>query len=311
MTRSSETLGLLLNGINGGNLLGFLAAIGTLRVVANTDPSVEWQLGWKTYGGVWSPIMCGDDQLLSDKLIEDLLLPALEGKECNPAQPFGFADSLNVSPVLFRDVAKAAQNSATFCSHRDADFVAAFGCESLVTSDEKIQDTALRTMSGAGHQHFLRTMKELVEETERDHLYSSLFEGWRYLDSRPSLRWDPVDDRRHALRWKKPADDPVKTMRGANRLALEALPLLPTAPQERELHTTGFSQRRGEGVFFTWPIWECPLGVDVVRSILSLAELQNTHPDHNRLRAMGIVELFRCERITVDKYRNFTPAISV
>lgn len=311
MTRNSETLGLLLNGLNGGNLLGFLAAIGTLRVVATTDPSVEWRLGWRVDDGVWSPFLCGDEQLSSSKLIEDLLLPALEGKDCNPAQPFGFADNLNVSPALFRDVAKAAQSAATFRSHRDADFVAAFGCESLVMSDKKIQDTAMRTMSGAGHQHFLRTMKELVEETERDHLYSSLFEGWRYLDSRPSLRWDPADDRRHALRWKKPADDPVKTMRGANRLALEALPLLPTAPQERKLHTTGFSQRRGEGVFFTWPIWECPLGADVVRSILSLAELQNTHPDHNHLRALGIVEIFRCERITVDKYRNFTHAIPV
>ena len=73
---------------------------------------------------------------------------------------------------------------------------------------------------------------------------------------------------------KAPSGDPVRTMRGANRLAVEALPLFPTVPGERHLHTTGFSQRRGEGVLFSWPIWEGALSIEVVRSLLSLAELQ-------------------------------------
>ncbi|MCY4083104.1 MAG: hypothetical protein OXF54_22880 [Caldilineaceae bacterium] len=311
MAKSSESRGLLFNGIAGGNLLGFLAAIGTLQVVANFDPSVDWRLSWKTEGGPWSPVLFGDKQFSSDSFVDELLIPALTRGDNGAIEAFTFANNLNVSPEQFRDVATAARNSAAFQSHRYADFIAAFGCESLVTPDKRIQDTALRTMSGAGHQHFLRSMKELVEKTERDHLNSSLFETWTYVDERPSLRWDPIDDRRHALRWKRPADDPVRTMRGANRLALEALPLLPTAPQERELHTTGFSQRRGAGVFFTWPIWESSLGIDVIRSLLSLADLQDTHPKRDRLRSMGIVEIFRCERITVDKFRNFTQATPV
>lgn len=310
MTQSEGTSGLLLNGLNGGNPLGFLAAVGTLQVVTYADPSFERYLGWRIHGGVWTPFLSGDERLTEKDLIEKLLMPALKRKDSDPAKAFDFADNLNISQDQFRDVAKAAHDTATFQDQRNADFVAAFGCESLATSDKKsIQDTALRTMSGAGHQHFLRTMRELVATTERKHLWSSLFETWRYSDDRPSLRWDPTDDRRHALRWKKPAEDPGKTMRGANRLALEALPLLPTAPREKKLHTTGFSQRRGEGVFFTWPIWESPLGIDIVRSLFSLAELQDPQPNRDRLRAMGIVEIFRCQRITVDKYRNFTSAI--
>ena len=309
MTQNEAASGLLLSGLDGGNLLGFLAAIGTLRVVAGADFSAEWSLRWEVNGGVWTPILIGDKEISAEGLIEKLLMPALEGKDSDTSEPFDFADNLNVSPELFREVTVAAHKNATLHNRRYADFVAAFGCESLATSDKKIQDTALRTMSGAGHQHFLRSMRELVATTERNHLWSTLFETWQYSDDRPSLRWDPADDRRHALRWKRPAGDPVKTMRGANRLAIEALPLLPTAPQEKELHTTGFSQRQGEGVSFTWPIWECPLGVDIVRSLFSLAELQNPRPNRGRLRAMGVVEIFRCQRITVEKYRNFTPAL--
>ncbi len=311
MIQSETTSGLLLNGLDGGNLLGFLAAVGTLRVVTHAAPSVEWRLGWGVYDGAWTPILLGDKKLAASGLIEGLLMPALKGKDSDPAEAFGFAKNLNVSPEQFREVTIDAHNTATLHNRRYADYVAAFGCESLATSDKKIQDTALRTMSGAGHQHFLRSMKELVEKTEQGHLYASLFEPWKYSDDRPSLRWDPLDDRRHALRWKQPSDDPIKTMRGANRLAIEALPLLPTAPQEKELHTTGFSQRRGEGVFLTWPIWECPIGTDTVRSLLSLAELQDPRPHRGRLRSMGVVEIYRCERITVDKYRSFTQAFSV
>ena len=98
-------------------------------------------------------------------------------------------------------------------------------------------------------------------------------------------------------------------MRGANRLAVEALPLFPAAPGEGGLQTTGFTQRRGKGVLFTWPIWEVPLHLDTVRSLLSLAELQEPRPDRESLAARGVVEIYRSQRTTRDKYRNFTPAL--
>ena len=135
-----------------------------------------------------------------------------------------------------------------------------------------------------------------------------MFLPWQYADDRPNLRWDPVDDRRYALRWNEPSGDPVRTMRGANRLAVEALPLFPTAAGERRLQTTGFSQRPGQGVMFTWPIWDVPLKMGTVRSVLSLPELQEPRPNRDVLSAMGIVEVYRSERITRDKYRNFTAA---
>lgn len=307
MPTSELPPGLLLRGIDGSNPLGFLAAVGTLRVATCASPSSNWHLQWQVCDGTWTPTLLGNDPFSEDDLI-DLLMPPLKRGTDQPA--LTFAENLNVSCERFRAVTERAQAAATLTDRDEADFVAAFGCESLPISgrDPTIQDTALRTMSGAGHQHFLGSMLELIQTTGPDHLRASLFLPWRYSDDRPNLRWDPVDDRRYALRWNEPSGDPVRTMRGANRLAVEALPLFPTAAGERRLQTTGFSQRRGEGVLFTWPIWNLPLNIDTVRSVLSLPELQEPRPNRDELSAMGIAEVYRSERITRDKYRNFTAA---
>ncbi len=306
VTVSELPPGLVLNGLDGSNLLGFLAAVGTLRVVTDASPSFNWRLQWRLCDGIWIPKLFSNDQLSEDDLI-DLLMPALE--KMKDQRILKFYKNLNISCKQYRVETEKAQTAATLADRHEADFIAAFGCESLPISDKKpiIQDTALRTMSGAGHQHFLGSMQDLVKITERDHLRTSLFLPWQYADERPSLRWDPVDDRRYALRWKDPSDDPIRTMRGANRLAIEALPLLPTAPKGRWLRTTGFLQHY-DAVWFTWPIWEVPLRMDVVRSLLSMAELQEPEPDRANLRARGVVEIYRSQRITTGKFRNFTVA---
>jgi hypothetical protein len=163
-------------------------------------------------------------------------------------------------------------------------------------------------MSGAGHQHFLGFMQQLAHATDLGNLREALFNVWRYRDDKPSLRWDPNDDRRYALRWDNPSGDSIKTVRGANRLAIEALPLLPAVPVGKRAETTGFTQERGRGVLWTWPIWHPPLSLDVVRSLLALREIQRETPDRGLLSRMGISEVFRCQRITQGKYRNLTPA---
>ena len=314
MPQHEDFAALVFRGLDGGNPLAFLAAVGTLRTVTRAVPSAEWRLSWAIHDGHWSPMLVGgagganDGMTLTEDGLVELLVPALTAMDDDPA--FSFADDLTVDREQFRRVAYDAYRTATPSDRHFADFITAFGCDGLSDArEDRIQDTALRTMSGAGHQHFLKSMRELVTETDADALKRSLFSPWRYTDPRPSLRWDPVDDRRHALRWKNPSADAVQTMRGANRLAIEALPLLPTSPGERRLHTTGFSERRGEGVHFTWPIWEAPLAVELVRSLLSLEELQQPRPNRDRLLAIGVVEVYRSERITVDKYRNFTAAV--
>ncbi len=64
----------------------------------------------------------------------------------------------------------------------------------------------------------------------------------------------------------------------------------------------------GRTTAFSWPLWNCPLGVDVVRSVLAMAKTQASEPDRSALHAVGIVEVYRSHRITVGKYRNFAIA---
>lgn len=299
---------LLLNGLNGSNPLGFLAAIGTLRTISLAEPEDGWRMKWLMYDGAWVPVLLAR-QPVSAEAIVDLLYAALR-LEATPE--FDFSKGLNVKPAEFRAQAEAAKNQARLQDRRYADFIAAFGCEAHSTQDRKnIQDTELRMLSGSGHQHFLGTMKSLVAETDKEHLHHALFETWNYSDLRLGMRWDPGEDRRYALRWENPSHGGgVRTVRGANRLAVEALPLLPTAPGERELQTTGFS-KQGKRVLFTWPIWQVPVGMNVARSLLALSELQRTEPNRDHLNARGVVEVQRSERITVDRYRNFTHSLPV
>ena len=314
MTPENDTnSGLLLNGLDGANPLAFLAALGTLRVINEhkTVSPCDGRMFWKQNHGYWSPVISVDIPLKKEELIR-IIMSQPRKIESHPVRLFPYND-LKISCEEFYHVAYDAQNKATFTDHQYADFISAFGCESLPVSekDRDIQDTALRTMSGAGHQHFIGFMRELLVNTGPEHLQSSLFEPWQYSDLKPSLRWDPYDDRRYALRWKEPSGDPIRTMRGANRLALEALPLFPTQPIERKLHTTGFSQSRNKDVLFTWPIWEIPLSIDAVRSLISLDELQKPLPNRESLSARGVIEIYRSQRITNGKYRNFTVATPV
>ena len=300
---ASDCRGLLLTGLDGSNPLGFLAAIGTLRTAAQAEPRVDYRMEWRAHHGTWIPALSGNGTPSAEALIE-LLAHALRR---HPAPEFDFAQNLNVSSGAFSAVAADAQRQVTMQDRRYADFIVSYGCELFVTKDGTIQDTSLRTMSGAGHQHFLGTMNDLVANTSEAHLRRSLFATWDYADDKLGLRWDPEEDRRYALRWDNPSGDTIKTMRGANRLAVEALPLLPTAPGDRQLHTTGFS-RQDKAVSLTWPIWEGALSLDVVRSLLALSEIQKPEPSRPILSAMRIVEVYRSQRMTVGKYRNFARA---
>jgi len=301
-----------LMGIDGSNPLGFLAAIGCLRTITSAWSDRQIAVSWRISRGAWRPVLHGIGAEESDSFLE-VLNRTLKSMQDHPA--LNFSSDLVVNTETWRALAQQAQAAASPQDRTYADFIAAFACESIPRTErgmeEMVQDTALRTMSGTGHQHFLGFMDELVKSTELSHLQAALLHDWHYTDPGPSLRWDPNDDRRYALRWGNPSNSsksPIRTVRGANRLAIEALPLLPTAPSGKKLATTGFTQRPGDGVYWSWPIWVVPLQLDPVRSLLALRDLQVTNPDRRCAAARGIAEIFRSQRITVGKYRNFTAA---
>jgi len=291
---------LTLTGLDGANPLGFLATLGAFRVLNEASPA---RMYWRQDGGRWTPVLSTENwpSVLS-------LARILRRRKDSP--PLTMANNPQMPLDKFREAVLAAREQWFNGATQNLELIAALG-DSAVPDRYKPTinaDTAWRTMSGSGRQHFLKFINEICRITSLRQLQEALFGPWRYADIGYSMRWDPADDRRYALRWKDPSEDKVTNVRGANRLAIEALPLFPVMPTARTLETTGFRGSRSTDTFFTWPIWTVPITLDVCRSLLALAELQRDHPDTATLALIGVHAVFRSQRITVGKFRNFTPA---
>lgn len=296
-----------LPGLDGANPLGFLAALGTWRTTDSIHLGAR--MYWKPAGGHWAPVLLVPKQLSEEALVSQIHAELLNMKD-HPA--FTFSKNLKLKPAEF--AAQAENAIERFFKNDDlvsVAFLAAFGSSVATNEQGDIEDTALRTMSGAGHQHFLKTMNDLAGLTTSDQIHNALFETWGYPDEKIGLRWDPGEDKRYALAWKNPSSETTMTQRGANRLAIEALPLLPTAPVGFHLETTGFIGHKSNNTYFTWPIWDAAITLDTGRSLLALRELQSVDSDPAALRSRGITAVFRSQRITIGKFRNFTPAVQV
>ena len=289
-------------GLDGSNLLAYLAALGTLRVLTLADPRANVRIGW-IQGAYWTPVihhsyLAGDSELIG----------ALAARVCGEATidaAWCIGDDLTLSAREFaghlRDAAVAAKPS----ERSTGDFLAAFGSEASKASGNREQMPRTKFRCTAGQQQFLKYLRLLAAGTQVLHLRRALFSAWDYADEAPSLRWDPADYRPHALRAQDPAGgkDPIRTMRAANRLAVEALPLFPTVPTARRLCTVAFADAMEE---VAWPIWSDPLRLRVVASLLASAETQEASPAG--LANRGIAQIYRARRFSESgsDYRNFT-----
>src|ERR1700730_9297460 len=170
---------LRLYGLDVSNPLAFLAALGTLRSLSLLWPEERVRLAWKIHGGAWRPMLEVAEPRES-ALICAALAKQLRPFEKHPALAIG--DDLTIDAKTFAEYARQAASEA----ERDrtwADFAGSFGCESLTRKDKnEIFDTAFRTMAGAGHQHFLKSMRNICRETTAAHLEKALFSAWRYND---------------------------------------------------------------------------------------------------------------------------------
>jgi hypothetical protein len=302
-------------GLRADNLVAFMAAAGVLRTAKQIWPLLSPKLSWRHENDSWRAILHIDGGVARSEFLAGLQkhLTAQSGTSA-----LNLADDLTISFHDFHVTLADACNKATQDERVDVDFLASFGSDAVQSRNNgklsgRIVDTAFRTMSGAGHQHFLGTIRTLVEDTDIEHLEAALFRQWQYADplKSHSLRWDPTDDVRYALQWNEPSGDPARSASGcvwgANRLAVEALPLFATMPTSGKLTTTGFAETRGN-TKFTWPVWDMPIDLDTLYSIVALKELQAESPDRAKLAKRGVRDVFSCRRITQGKFRNFTSA---
>lgn len=101
-------------------------------------------------------------------------------------------------------------------------------------------------------------------------------------------------------------------MIGANRLAIEAWPVFQSVLGDHgDLRTTGFHGTKANNTWFTWAAWENPLHVSTAQSVLGLKPLQQRDGIESNLDELGIIQIYRCQRILRGKTPNLTPAVSV
>lgn len=300
--------GVLLPGLDGSNPLGFLAAMGVLRLAQEFgDGPVSMK--WTPWAGTWVPAICaGSEQALDQNALLDALCDHLANDIA--AHPAQLLERLATDDGMAR--------RQVFCDHLDhtagnartlADWLAAFASD-LAPVD------AINQLQTTRRDYYYGNLTSIIEGTDVNHLRRSLFSPWDYSDplDNQSLHLDPSEDRRHALQWNKPAGDPDRKkaggMLGANRLAIEAIPLFTSLPEDGTLRTVGFTGNRSSNTRWTWPLWSAKLTLPVVWSLLLSPELQDDvmkPRDVAMLRERGVVAVYRTNRILVGKTPNFTP----
>ncbi len=309
MTASEANSGLLLSGIDGGNPLGFLTAVGTAAVLQDAFP--ETRLGWKLTAGGWRPSLrgCGNsEQDLSNNLLKHLTNASTAVFDIDNRMPF--------EAERFSSALRDAQRRSSMTDRRDADFLSGMGTDLYPDRKGQFQDWSFRMVrSGdAAGQGLPFYAKKIREKTTLDHIRRSLFHTWAYRDEGYSLRWDPMEDRRYALRWRDPskskASDSPGTMLAANALAVEALRRIPTLlPSGKQAQTTGFQRTGLRETYFVWPIWTPLLKMDTLRSLLALSDLGKHPLPRSSLSQRGIEEVYCSRRISQNQYySNFLPA---
>ena len=312
MTPSSNGQ-LILRGLDGANPLGFLAAIGTLRLLGGREGEGSVHMGWEATPSGWRPALTGFEGNESDlgavlyrhlaratSTVLDIGLNA-DGKKGSNKFPFG-------AGRLKRALADSSRRAAT---RPDADFLAALGSDLYPNPESgEFQCTTFKMVrrgdsNGQGMLHYAKAIRD---QADQHALQRALFDPWRYRDEGYSLRWDPIENQSYALRWRNPSTSRFGTEAGANCLAFEALPCLPCAIVGKQLVTTGFGES-GTERRFVWPIWNPRIGMDAVRSLLSLNDLHQTPLRRDALEARGVAEVFGATVIRPNQYySNFAPA---
>ena len=308
-----------LNGLEPENLLAFMALVGLLGALDSARADWRARAFWDIEGAPLRPTL----ELAEEKTPQDIAAAAAEGAaKLGAAFVFDRRD-LNYSAGEARNILLGEADAP-----RSALFNALLS-DGAVRDDGRIWPTPLCFLFGQGHQHFLDRLSSVtagrlpkaMERIRRPDLNdpaliaATLFDPWTRSEHTNSFRWDPVEDRRYALRARNPSGDPSGTQHGANRLAAIGLSAMSGAVilrrgQPRFLNR-GTSYAASGRIDFSWPIWKEPARLAGLCALLARSELAMEAPDKQKLAEVGVTGLFRAERISVGKFFNVTPAIRV
>lgn len=323
------------DGLEGSTLLGFLAAVGSLRLLSERYPAAR----------LWFDRTTDRARLAVPEATTrgDLIGAIVERYRSNDRKGelavLGDADKPgDISSEQVLELAEQTRSKSGLGA-----FVAGLICDGLTRANDpdKAVETTLCAANGSGWQSMFVTLRDLFSFTEAnsvglvradtllvtdDQLRTSLTEPWTFRDKvpqpaqgskgwmgnrKPTLRWDEGAERIYALRLSKPTDDPepFRTQLGGYALAAASLPCFPIVPIHRGGQTI-FTQRvSSTEVDFFWPLWDAPASVAVISALRTSAE---PLCDAASARRRGVYRLFRARRMSLEKGKLvFAPAEAV
>jgi hypothetical protein len=306
-----------LAGLEPDNLLAFMALIGLLRALEEARPDWRPRAFWDVEAHPWRPSLTLEQPHTQAEVAD----AAAEGINALGARHAFLARFLDVK--LNRADYRALHAAADGGGQAVLD---ALVCDGAVKDDGTLWPTPFCLLFGQGHQHFLdrfhdvpsgvlpgklAKLKSPPDLSASHYLATALFRPWQRIDPTDGFRWDPVEDRRYALRAGDPSGDAATTQHGANRLAAIALPLFPTVAilrrGEARLLAAGTRYNSDGGIAFTWPIWSRAAALAGISALLAHPMLGAETPDPAALPT-GIVAVQRARRISVGKFFCVTSA---
>jgi hypothetical protein len=260
-----------LGGLRGETLTGFLAALGTLRLLAETGEHLR--LAWRSEAPHAAMLECAPPDhpdALEDRVAAvlerrldalDLFPGKMKIKDVQPGEyRQAFAAAMAAPDRFASDLLAALTSDAAVRPAKDAKPEAGGRArkgrgQDATGNDEAaskptgggLLDPAWCVLDGAQQRNLfaaIRRFQEIARLPKRkaarsgnlpvlvDRVRSALFGPWREVDEKASLYLDQ-SLREHAYRWTNPLNDPARFDGIANLLALVGISLLPAVPVDR------------------------------------------------------------------------------
>ena len=254
-----------LNGLEGTNPLGFLAALGAQ--VAFQEEDEQPCLWWSddiTPHAIFSP------EFPLDRIVTQFMVVIERWKNSAALNP-KFSDGSEIPKgdelKMHADHVRKYLEQAR-CLDGDSSLGHALVAEGSLDRQGASKPTDFYFT--AGQQKFLLMVRSILGGVTSEDIRRALQGPWKYESTLPSLMWDVADDRVYALSAMDPSKDKKKSNPGAEALALLGLSRYPVfAGLDRTL-TQGCTGSWKEGRF-SWPLWCRPASFHAVKSLLAHA----------------------------------------
>lgn len=292
-------------GVDGSNPLGFLAALGLLRVLPGA------KLGFSDDGsfGAFVDGLDESESVLATFISDDAKTAGDRSapwrftytKAATKKQAPQEVADLKPPPEDFKRFLSSCVEAWLSGNDEAAGYAAAYATDVAVDGKGNTKPTAFHFT--AAQQTFLGAVEGIRASVTQEWVKKSLFEGH---GEKPgsNLRWDPGSERNWALMATNPSGDGTRVDAPLEWLAFRGLRLLPSFPRGTRIITTGVVGR-GNDMTFTWPLWTVPASCHTTRSVLQVDWTGNT----KERTARGIFAICSSAiRRTSQGFGNFGPS---